>query len=55
MRDFKIFRRDYLMKILEVPLTVSVTEGKAADNTYLVHAICEASKSISLNLQIMRI
>ena len=36
IRDFKIFKRDYLVKISEVSLTVSVAEKKTADNTCLV-------------------
>ena len=55
IRDFKIFKRDYLVKVLEVSLTVSVAERKTADNTYFVQTICEAFKSVSLNLQIIRI
>ena len=55
MRDFKIFRKDYLVKILEILLTVSVTEEKTADNIYLTYIICEASKSVSSDLQITRI
>ena len=55
MRDFKIFRRDYLVKISEISLTVSVTEEKTADNTHLAYIIYEASKLVSLNLQIIRI
>ena len=43
------------MEIPGVPLTVAVTGGKAADNTHLAHAICEASKSVSPGLQITRI
>ena len=50
MRDFKIFRRDYLMKISEILLTVSMTEKNTADNTYLIYIIYEASKLISLDL-----
>ena len=55
IRDFKIFKRDYLVKISEVPLTVSVTEKKTADNTYFVQVIYKTFKSVSLNLQIIRI
>ena len=50
IRDFKIFKRDYLMKVSGVSLTVSVTEKKAADNTYFTQIICEAFKSVSLDL-----
>ena len=55
IRDFKIFKRDYLVEVSEIPLTVSVTERKTADNTCLVQAICKAFKSVSLDLQIIRI
>ena len=54
-REFKIFRRDYSVKVSRVLLTVSVTEEKAADNIHLAHTICKASKSVSLSLQILRI
>ena len=55
IRDFKIFKRDYLVKISEVSLTVSVAERKAADNTHLAQIICKAFKSVSSGLQITRI
>ena len=55
MKDFKIFRRDYLIEISEIFLTVSVAEKKTADNTYLIYIICKTSKLISLSLQIIRI
>ena len=55
IRDFKIFKRDYLVEVSEIPLTVSMTEKKTADNTYLIQAICKTSKSVSLGLQIIRI
>ena len=45
-----IFRKDYLIEILEILLTISVIEEKTADNIYFIYTICKASKLISLNL-----
>ena len=55
IRDFKIFKRDYLVKISEVSLIMSVAEKKAADNTHFIQTICKAFKSVSSGLQIIRI
>ena len=41
-KEFKIFKKDYLVEIPGVPITVPVAEGRAADNSRLTQAICEA-------------
>ena len=50
--ELKVFRKDYLVKVLSVPLSTQVTYKRGADNTRLVTAICEASKSLAPGLQI---
>jgi len=52
IESLKIFKRDYLVKILGVLFSVRVACEKGADNSYLVTAICEASRAIILKLQI---
>jgi hypothetical protein len=42
----KIYKKDYLIKIPNVPLSVRVVYEKRADNTHLVTAICEASRTV---------
>ncbi len=54
-KDFKIFKRDYLVEIPGVLLTTQIADGKNADNAQLASAICEASRTISPGLQITRI
>jgi hypothetical protein len=39
----KIYKKDYFIKIPDVPLSVRVVYEKKADNTHLATAICEAS------------
>ena len=51
----KIFRKDYLVKVPSVPLSVRVACEKGADNIGLAIAICEASKAVSPGLQITSI
>jgi hypothetical protein len=46
----KIYKKDYFIKILNVPLSVCVACEKEADNTHLVTAICEASRTVSSGL-----
>ena len=36
IKDFKIFKRNYLIEISEVSLTMSVTERKTAENTCFI-------------------
>jgi hypothetical protein len=51
----KIYKKDYLVEIPGVPLSVRVACEKEANNTPLATAICEASRSVSPGLQITRI
>lgn len=51
----KIFKRDYLIEIPGVPLTVRVACEKGADNSQLADAISAASKNMTPGLQITRI
>jgi hypothetical protein len=51
----KIFKRDYLVEIPGVPLSVRVACEKGADNSRLTAGICEASRAMALGLQISRI
>ena len=46
----KIFKKDYLIKIPSVLLSVHVACEKEANNTHLVTAICEASRIVSPGL-----
>ena len=55
IEGLKIFKRDYLVEISGVPLSMRVACEKGADNSYLATAICEASRAIALGLQISRI
>jgi hypothetical protein len=42
----KIYKKDYLIKVPDVLLSVRVVYEKKANNTYLVTAICEASRTV---------
>jgi hypothetical protein len=46
----KIYKKDYLIEIPGVLLSVRVVYKKEADNTYLITAICEASRIVFFNL-----
>jgi hypothetical protein len=46
----KIYKKDYLIEVPDVPLSVRVACEKKADNTYLATAICEASRTVFFNL-----
>jgi hypothetical protein len=46
----KIYKKDYLIKVSSIPLSVRVVCEKRADNTYLATAICEASRIVSFSL-----
>jgi hypothetical protein len=46
----KIYKKNYLIKIPDVPLSVRVACEKGADNTHLITAICEASRTVSSGL-----
>jgi hypothetical protein len=46
----KIYKKDYLIEIPDVPLSVRVVCEKKADNTHLATAICEASRIVFFNL-----
>jgi hypothetical protein len=53
--ELKIFKRDYLVEVPSVPLSVRVACEKGADNSHLAAMICEASRMMSPGLQITRI
>jgi hypothetical protein len=46
----KIFKKNYLVKMLEVPLNVRVIEKKRANNSQLIITIYAALKIIALGL-----
>jgi hypothetical protein len=46
----KIYKKNYLIKVSSIPLSVRVVCEKKADNTYLITAICEASRIVSSGL-----
>jgi hypothetical protein len=48
--ELKIYKKDYLIEVPDIPLSVRVACEKGADNTYLVTAICEASRTVSSGL-----
>ena len=51
----KIYKKDYLVEVPGVPLTVRIAGEKGGDNTSLAIAICESSRSVTPGLQISRI
>jgi hypothetical protein len=53
--ELKIFKRDYLVEVPSVPLSVRVACEKGADNSHLAATICEALRMMSPGLQITRI
>ena len=53
--ELKIYKKDYLMEAIGVPLSVRVASGKGTNNVQLVMTICTTSKSITPDLQITRI
>jgi hypothetical protein len=50
IEELKIYKKNYLIKILSILLSVYVVCEKGADNTHLVTAIYEVSRTVSLNL-----
>ena len=50
--ELKIFKKDYLVEVIAVPLSTQVACEKGADNARLARAICDASRSMSPGLQI---
>jgi hypothetical protein len=46
----KIYKKDYLIEVSGVPLSVRVVYEKKADNTHLITAIYEASRTVFLSL-----
>ena len=53
--DLKVYRKDYLVEIPGVPLSLRVASEKSADNTQLASSICEASRPVAAGLRITRI
>jgi hypothetical protein len=52
---YQILRKDYLVEVPGVPLTLQVAHGRNADNSQLIHSICEATKKIATGTQITRL
>jgi hypothetical protein len=50
IKELKIYKKDYLIEISSILLSVYVVYKKGADNTYLITVICEASRIVSSNL-----
>jgi hypothetical protein len=48
--ELKIYKKDYLIEVPDIPLSVRVVCEKRADNTHLITAICEASRIVSFSL-----
>jgi hypothetical protein len=48
--ELKIYKKDYLIKVPSIPLSVYIVCEKEADNTHLVTAIYEASRIVSPDL-----
>ena len=48
--EFKIFKKNYLIEVPNILLSVRVACEKEADNTHLVTAIYEASRIVSPGL-----
>jgi hypothetical protein len=48
--ELKIFKKDYLVEVLKILLSVRVIEKKRADNLQLTVVICIVSKIIILGL-----
>jgi hypothetical protein len=50
IEELKIYKKDYLIEVPSILLSVYVVCEKGADNTHLVTAICEASRIVSPGL-----
>jgi hypothetical protein len=48
--ELRIFKKDYLVEVLGILLSVRVIEKKRADNLQLTVVICIASKTMILEL-----
>jgi hypothetical protein len=48
--ELRIFKKDYLVEMLEILLSMQVVEKKRADNLQLIAAIYTASKTMILGL-----
>jgi hypothetical protein len=55
IKELKIYKKNYLIKVPGVSLSVYVACEKGADNTHLATIIYEVSRIISPGLQIIRI
>jgi hypothetical protein len=55
IEELRIFRKDYLVEVPGVPLSVRVAGEKGADNSQLAAAVCAASKAMAPGIQITRI
>jgi hypothetical protein len=50
IEELKIYKKDYLIKIPSILLSVYVVYEKGANNTHLVTIICEVSRIVSPSL-----
>jgi hypothetical protein len=50
IKELKIYKKDYLIEVPSILLSVHVACEKGADNTHLIKAIYKASRIVSLNL-----
>jgi hypothetical protein len=48
--ELKIFKKNYLIEMLEISLSVRVIKKKRADNSQLITVICVALKTIASGL-----
>jgi hypothetical protein len=48
--ELKIYKKDYLIEVPSIPLSVYIACEKGADNTHLVTAIYEVSRTVSSGL-----
>jgi hypothetical protein len=49
-KKFKIYKKDYFIKVSNILLSVYVVYEKEANNTYLIIIICETSRIVFYNL-----
>jgi hypothetical protein len=50
IKELKIYKKDYLIKVPSILLSVYVVYKKEADNTYLIIVIYEVSRIVSPSL-----
>jgi hypothetical protein len=50
MKIFKIYKKNYFIKILNIPLNVRVVYEKKTNNTFLITIIYEVLRLVSFGL-----